>query len=148
MVYCKASEQESRELSTILHKYEEAAGQKVNTEKSSVFFSKNTKEETRERVKNVLGSMQNDQPGKYLGLPSMIGRSKKQIFNEVKERVGKKMTGWKEKLLSVGGREILIKAVAQAVPTYTMGCFLLPKGLCEDIEGMVWNFWWGQKNQE
>mgnify|MGYP000848354711 FL=1 len=141
VVYCKASEQESRELCTILHKYEEAAGQKVNTEKSSVFFSKNTKEETRERVKNVLGSMQNVQPGKYLGLPSMIGRSKKQIFNEVRERVGKKMTGWKEKLLSIGGREILIKAVAQAVPTYTMGCFLLPKGLCEDIEGMMRNFW-------
>ena len=78
----------------------------------------------------------------------MIGRSKKQIFTEVRERVGKKMTGWKEKLLSIGGREILIKAVAQAVPTYTMGCFLLPKGLCEDIEGMMRNFWWGQKNQE
>ena len=78
----------------------------------------------------------------------MIGRSKKQIFNEVRERVGKKMTGWKEKLLSIGGREILIKAVAQAVPTYTMGCFLLPKGLYEDIKGMMRNFWWGQKNQE
>ena len=87
--------------------------------------------------------MQDAQPGKYLGLPSMIGRSKKQIFNEVRERVEKKMAGWKDKLLSIEGREILIKVVAQAVPTYTMGCFLLPKGLCEDIEGMMRNFWWG-----
>ena len=29
-----------------------------------------------------------------------------------------------------------------------MGYFLLPKGLYEDIEGMMLNFWWGQKNQE
>ena len=36
-------------------------------------------------------------PKKYLGLPSLVGRSKKQIFNEVKERVGKKLMGWKEK---------------------------------------------------
>ena len=56
--------------------------------------------------------------------------------------------GWKEKLLSIGGREILIKVVAQVVPTYTMGCFLLPKGLCDDIEGMMRNFWWGQRQQE
>ena len=41
--------------------------------------------------------------------------------------------GCKEKLLAMGGREILIKAVAQAVPTYTVSCFQLPKGLCEDL---------------
>ena len=112
MIYCKASEQESRELCEILHKYEEAAAQKINTERSLVFFSKNTGEETKEVVKEMLGSMQDAQLGKYLGLPSMIGRSKKQIFNEVRERVEKKMAGWKEKLLLIEGREILIKAVA------------------------------------
>ena len=85
--------------------------------------------------------MQDSQPKKYLSLPSLIGRSKKQVFIKIKERMGKKMSGWKEKLLSIGGREILIKAVAQAVPTYSMGCFLLPKGLCEEIEGMMRNFW-------
>ena len=112
ILYYKASEQESRELQRILHKYEEATGQKINTIKSSVFFSRNTKEEKREEVKDILGSMQDTQPKKYLGLPSMIGKSKKQVFNEIKERVGKKLMGLKEKLLSIGGREILIKAVA------------------------------------
>ena len=85
-------------------------------------------------MKEILGPMLDAQPKKYLDLPSLIGISKKQVFNEVKERVGKKLMGWKEKMLYIGGREILIKAVAQAVQTYTMGCFLLLKGLCEDIE--------------
>ena len=70
----------------------------------------------------------------------MIGRSKKQVFSEIKERVGKKLMGWKEKLLSIRGKEILIKAMAQVVPTYTMGCFLLPKGLCGAIKGMMRSF--------
>ena len=83
-----------------------------------------------------------------MGLPSLIGRSKKQVFNEIKERVGKKLSRWKEKLCSIGGREVLIKAVVQAVLTYTMGCFLLPKGLCEDLEGMMRNFWWGKRHHE
>ena len=78
----------------------------------------------------------------------MIGRSKKQVFNKIKEKVGKKLMRWKEKLLSIGGREILIKTVAQAVPTYAIGCFLLPKSLCDDMERMMMNFWWGQKYQE
>ena len=67
--------------------------------------------------------MQDTRHKKYLGLPSIISKSKDEIFAEIKERVGRKLSGWKEKMLSVGGQEVLIKAVAQAIPTYTMSCF-------------------------
>ena len=58
------------------------------------------------------------------------------------------MAGWKGKLLSSSGKEILIKAVAQAIATYIMSYFQLPKSLCDELEKMMRNFWWGQKNQE
>ena len=63
------------------------------------------------------------------------------MFADVKERVAKKLSGWKEKLLSIGGREVLVKAIAPAIPTYTMSGFLLPKSLCDDIEGIMRRFW-------
>ena len=59
------------------------------------------------------------------------------MFAEIKEKVGKKLAGWKEKLMSITGREIIIKAVAQAIPTYTMSCFQLPKSLYDDLEGIM-----------
>ena len=64
---------------------------------------------------------------KYLGLPAMIGKSKKVIFGFLKERLWKKLKGWKEKLLSKASKKVLIKAVVQAIPLYIISCFLLPK---------------------
>jgi len=42
-------------------------------------------------------------------------------------------------------REVLIKSVIQAIPTYTMGYFKIPMGLCNEIEAMINFFWWGQR---
>ena len=89
----------------------------------------------------IIGHMQDAQPKKYLGLPSLVKRSKKQVFNEIKERVGKKISRWKEKLLSIRGREILIKTIAQVVPTYTIGCFFSKIVFVKTFEGMMRNFW-------
>ena len=55
----------------------------------------------------------------------------------------KKLQGWKEKLLSQAGKEVLIKSVIQATSTYTMSCFKLPKGLIKELEVLICKFWWG-----
>ena len=39
----------------------------------------------------------------------------------------------------------MIKAVAQAVPTFSMSCFRLPRGLCQHIDSLLRSFWWGSK---
>jgi hypothetical protein len=46
---------------------------------------------------------------------------------------------------SQGGKEMLIKAVAQSIPTYLMGVFKLPMAICDDLTRMIQNFWWGSK---
>ena len=85
---------------------------------------------------------------KYLGLPAVVGKKKKASFNYIKERVWSKLQGWKEKLLSQAGREILLKAVVQAIPTFAMSCFKLPVGLCDEIEALIRKFYWGQKGEQ
>ena len=61
-----------------------------------------------------------------------------------KRGFGVSFRGWKEKLLSQVGREVVLKAVVQAIPSFAMSCFKLPVGLCNDIESMIREFWWGQ----
>ena len=61
----------------------------------------------------------------------------------IKERVQQKLQGWEGKLLYQAGCEVLIKSVIQAIPTFVMGCFELPLGLCHEIEALIKNFWWG-----
>jgi hypothetical protein len=51
-----------------------------------------------------------------------------------------------EQCLSAGGKDVLIKAVVQAIPIFSMACFKFPRGLCEHINGLIRNFWWGSKD--
>ena len=48
-------------------------------------------------------------------------------------------------MLSKGGKEILLKLVLQAIPTYSMGIFLLPKAILRRLNQLLQSFWWGQK---
>ena len=73
---------------------------------------------------------------KYLGLPLLVGRGKKKALNRIKDQVGRKIARWKGKLLSNASREILIKAVAQATPIYTMSVFKFLDLLCKDLNSM------------
>ena len=56
------------------------------------------------------------------------------------------MQEWKERLLSQSGKEVMIKAVIQSIPTYSMNVFCLPLGLIKDIKAMIRKFWW--ENQD
>lgn len=54
---------------------------------------------------------------RYLGLPTVVGRNKKASLNFIKDRVWSKLQGWKEKLLSQAGKEVLLMAMVQAIHT-------------------------------
>lgn len=50
--------------------------------------------------------------------------------------------------MSQAGKELLLKAMVQAIPTFAMGGFKLPIGLCRDIEMLIKKFWWGQHGKQ
>ena len=100
----------------ILTAYEECSGQKVNFDKSAIFFSPSTPRDKRVELVTLLQVQEVDNLDNYLGLPTMVGKGRKRSFMEIVNRVREKVTSWSKRFLSMAGRDVFIKAVLQAVP--------------------------------
>ncbi|OMO99000.1 reverse transcriptase [Corchorus capsularis] len=144
-LFGKANSAESEKVRDYLKIYEECSGQKINFDKSVVFFSSNTLQADRDRIREFFGVGEQSIIEKYLGLPTLVGRNKKSTFNWIKERIAKKIGSWNMRWLSQGGREVMIKSVLQSIPTYAMQVFSFPQTLCNEIDGMIARFWWKQQ---
>ena len=134
VLFYQAIEAECERIMELLAIYERGSSQTNNKEKTNIFFNSNTPHSLQTQIQHLLGVLAIRQYEKYLGLTVSVGRAKKKkIFVYLKEREWKKLQGWKEKLLSQVGREVLIKSIIQAIPTYTMSCFKLLKGLIKEL---------------
>ena len=147
LILMRARESDARELRHILEVYERASGQVINKDKSSIMFSPNTRQEERGQVRSSLLITSEASSEKYLGLPVSIGKSRSKAFEYIKRKLWSRIQNWQEKLLSKAGKEILIKAVAQSIPTYAMSCFHLTKGLCDDLSSIIGRYWWSQQDK-
>jgi hypothetical protein len=148
LFFIKASKEDCTELMRIIHVYCEALGQMVNLEKSSLFCSPKSPQVLIDEISSILRIPISNNPGKYLGLPTIWGRSKKASLSFVKDRLKEKIKSWKLGTLSMAGREVLIKSVALVVPAYPMHCFKFPVTLCKELDSLMAKFWWGQKDDE
>ena len=99
IVFCRATVDEGRRIVNVLEDYEVESGQKLNKDKTSLFFSKNTKREVQEQIKQIFGAQIIQHHEKYLGLPPLVGKGKRKAFDRIKDQVGKKIARWKGKLL-------------------------------------------------
>lgn len=86
-------EEESAMVKQALKIFENASGQMINYQKSSILFSANASASCRQSICNSLGVPKTMNQGKYLGLPSLIGKNKTQIFSFVKDKAWSRMQG-------------------------------------------------------
>lgn len=52
------------------------------------------------------------------------------------------MQRWKGKIMSRASKEVLLKSVIQAIPSYVMGVLIMPKKICDELEILMNKFWW------
>jgi len=148
LLLVKANRENAVQIQRIWEMYEQVSGQTINKDKSVVMFSTNARDIDRAEVKGILHIAKETMNDRYLGLPVHVGKSWTATFSYLKDHVWQRIQGWKEKMLSKASKEILIKEVAQAIPTFAMGCFDLSKTLCDKISSLICKFWWSQQDNE
>ncbi|CAM8975316.1 unnamed protein product [Rhodiola kirilowii] len=142
LFFLRANMKNAENLRRILSEYEMLSGQKVNLSKSEIYFGGNVTDDERRRICELLGVRQVSFMSRYLGLPVAFGHNRTELCKYIVEKIWKKVQGWKEKSLSIAGKEVLIKAVVQAMPTYAMSCFKIPESLIKRMVSIVSNYWW------
>ncbi|KAH9780472.1 hypothetical protein KPL71_008088 [Citrus sinensis] len=148
LIFTRASEYDCMHLKIIFECYAAASGQLFNYDKSSMFFSGNITNGVIMAIKNIFQLNVVSRHEKYLGLPSMVGRKRSGFFNDIKLRVSSKIVSWQHKFFLCGGKEVLIKVVAQAVPGYAMSVFKIPVSICMDIQRAIVRFWWNSNMEK
>ncbi|KAL0451733.1 UNVERIFIED_CONTAM: Retrovirus-related Pol polyprotein from type-1 retrotransposable element R2 [Sesamum latifolium] len=142
LIFCQATMEAASSILEMLETFGKASWQEINFAKSSVVFSKNTDSASRNAIQDVLQIRLERRHDLYLRLPSVVDKSRRVVFQSIWDRVWQRISGWNELTFSQAGKKILIKAVAQAIPTYAMGCFRLPTLLIKEIQSMIANYWW------
>ncbi|XP_074293374.1 uncharacterized protein LOC141620388 [Silene latifolia] len=143
--FTRANMEEADAVSEILRRYERASGQLVNLDKTTVSFSKGVPIQSRNNLATRLCIVEVDEQSRYLGLPTVVGRSKKVLTDIIRDKLSKRLNGWRGKILSRAGKEVLLKAVANSLPTYVMSTFKIPANFCDELRSMLSRFWWGHE---
>ena len=91
LIFCWAKMGDVQTIQTILSMYEKASGQKVNGQKTNLFFGKSVSDNTKIALKDFLGVLEIKEYEKYLGLLVVVGRNKKENLMYIREMIWGKL---------------------------------------------------------
>lgn len=131
----------ARNMKLILCIFEQLPGLKINFHKSELFYFGRAKDE-QERYKQMFGCELGSLPFSYLGIPIHHRKLSNKEWKCIEDRFEKKLSSWKGKLLSYGGRLILINSVLTSMPMFLLSFFEIPVGVRKRMAFYRFRFFW------
>jgi hypothetical protein len=139
--------EKARNLKLILSAFEQLSGLKINFHKSELFcFGEAV--DVANSYAEIFGCGIGSFPISYLGIPIHYRRLTLAEWKIVEERLQKRLTSWKGKLLSLGGRLVLINSVLTNMVLYMISFFQLPKGVLHRLDYFRSRFFWQRDSEK
>jgi len=134
-------------IKVILRSFELVSGLKINFSKSS-FGTIGMLESWKVDAARYLNCELLVIPFLYLGLPIGANPRRSDTWDPIVKKCERKLTKWKQKLLSFGGRVTLINSVLNSIPIYFLSFFRAPKKIMDKLVWIQRQFLWGRGVEE
>ena len=82
-------------------------------------------------------------PFSYLGIPIGANPRHSETWDSIVKKCERKLSKWKQKYLSLGGRVTLIKSVLNSISIFFFSFFRVPKKVMDKLVGLQRQFLWG-----
>lgn len=124
----------------VLKEYQDASRQKVNKNKINFYTHGSSNRRSIRRCKRLTGYKHGEFPFTYLGCPIFTGRKKVVYFTDLATKILNKAGGWQGKMLSLGGRAVIIKHILQSQSLHLLAALIPPKTVIKQIKMYFSNF--------
>ncbi|GKE24074.1 RNA-directed DNA polymerase, eukaryota, reverse transcriptase zinc-binding domain protein, partial [Tanacetum coccineum] len=136
-----------RNINTLIHVlvcFYRASGLRMNISKSKI-MGVHVEDTKVKHDAAKLGCLTLKSPFSYLGTKVGGSMSRVEAWKEVVEKVQSKLSKWKMKALSIGGRLTLLKSVLGSIPTFHMSIFRVPSSVLHTLESIRCHFFNGHE---
>lgn len=147
IILCKCESSEVSNIKMILSCFQMISGPKVNFTKSKI-SGVDDNETQLKGFADILGCKMDKFSIKYLGLP--LGANPRSVNSWAPsiERFQKKLSLWKSKYMTIGGRVSLIRPTLSNLPVYYMSLFRMPISVAKKLKKIQWQFLWGHTEEK
>jgi hypothetical protein len=125
--------EKTKNMKSLLCAFEQLSGLKINFYKSELFCYGAAKANQNE-FEQIFGCNVGSFLLRYLGIPMHRRKLMNKDWKHVEERFQKRLSGWRSKMLSVGGRLVLINSVLSSLPMFMMSFFEIPRGVLKKLD--------------
>jgi len=147
LLFLKNDLDKARNLKWLLVCFEHLSGLKINYDKSDLLTIGLLEEEEENDMAKIFCCKKGEFPLKYLGVPLHHSKLRKDDIQPIVDKVVKRIVGWKGKLLSYGGRLVLLKSCLASIPIYLLSIIKFPIWAIEMINSQMAHFFWDNSEE-
>jgi hypothetical protein len=126
IIFMDENIEKAKNLKLLLCVFEELSGLKINYHKSEIFCFGDVRN-SENMYSQLFGCQIGSYPFKYLGISMHYKKPNNIDWKALEQRIEKKHSSWKGKLLSISGRLVLINSILTNMVLFMLPFFEVPE---------------------